>query len=954
MFLVVAFFFKNFNVAQASDISGSNTVSGIPLSDNDSANFLDDGSLEINQNIILENITNTTSGDGTVTFGTNDTTLSITGDVEDIKLFESTNNAGEYQGTLTFDGTADQTINTIMGEDSANRIKDVNINNNSGVVSFILDSSDRSYVGNLNFTNSSATATFDISHTLQINGNITATSDSLITGSVENSRILLDGTSDQVIEAKLGTSDSRFYDLVMTSNKSGKVTISQDSYVERFIGQTSSSAELVADAAFDSSLIRISSSDNNLTLSGSGSITTGAIQFRGTNNVIDTQIDVSTGAIGFDGSSVSSNLIINDGYTISLSGDIVITNSNTPTITGTGNITLNGSSTQTIGTSSTNELNIATSGTRLTNLSISNTSGVNFEQTQTYTNNLNFTNSSDTITVNLDANSTITTDNDISQTSGGSSVITGDGAVILDGTSQVINSEIGTSSSDRLATLTIDSTGSITFNQDVYTSTLNITNANTINIAANKVVDTENSIDLTSKTVNIVGNSNGFSQLNASSITVDSTTIDISYENGYESLDFTGDTKYYLSDSTISGSVSDITVTEDLYLFDNSINIDNNGVYTTFSQSENLTRQGSSNGELIANASSYSGLSSEILSISNQQELSRAIESLRPMQNGAFIQENISTMQQITGTALNISNFSNFVQEQESENSHYNRSWARVFGGSNSKKDDNGVKGYDSTIQGVAGGFNRRISAYKSKNIYGIGFAYSNSDISGNSTTTNNSDKINSYHVTILNSNSFSDGLGLFNENVLIGSLNEYETNRTIKVASTTKNAKANFDGESYMAQTNLGYHIKALDRLMITPRISASYLRISQDDYQETGAGDSGLNVKSNDFDNVITRYGVDITHKASFFNTKVLTELNLYREDKLLDSYQEQSISFIGGGNWIQNNSNDIQDEVYGAGISLNFFSGKSSELNLKYDAQIGDNFTSHIGSAQYKFKF
>jgi len=992
------------NKAYAADISTNTAVSTI--TSGDSANFTADVELDVDASNELSAITNNTSGEGSVNFST-DNTLTVTGNIEDISAITTSTNSN---GTLSLTGTSAQTIDASQIGTTDDRIGTINIDNSSGGTRNINLNSGQTFVNDINFTTSGNTTqlVIDSGSELYISGDVTPTGqNSRITGS--GSTLIIDGSSAQNIDTKIGTGGARIEN-VNISNTSGTVTFGQDggteyNYIEN-INFTNSTGEAVLDLDYRNNIsgdITATSSatitGNRIALSGTSDQTIEAnlgvdsnnrlIQIRilsgkdgaliidsdayvdTLNTISDNSITLTVNGIlnvnklmsddlGTNSTADSRSLTLSSGSTITVNEDIStdVSEGDTLDILGSGNIEFAGTTGQTIGESGAG-ITLGTTGTRLNSISISNVSdsGVTFDNgSENYTNSLNFTNSSDTATLTINSGSELTTDGDISQTSGGSSIITGDGTLTLDGTSQTIASKLGASTSDRLGTLDINSSA-VTFSEDAFLTNLDISGGNTITVGAAKTIDVTNSVDFTSKTINLKVDNNGFAAVNSSgNITLDSTTINFDYQDNISELDFSGQTKYYVSNATLVGNADNITVTDDLYLFNNYFGSDDSGVYTTLTSSSELSNTGTENEGLIISAIANTDFGSDILSISDNLSLNNALESLKPMQNGAFIQENISAMSHIIDTALDRFHNINFTNNEglDKEYERNNGLWMKAFGGANSKKDEDSVKGYESFLGGVALGYDRKIKSFESNHIIGFGAGYSHSGIRGNSSLTQNNDSIDSYHVAIYNSNSGKDGLGLYNENALVASYNQYKTNRQISIGNTSKEADANFDGISYMAQTGFGYRLRATKSLLFTPKVSAKYIKITQDDYQEIGAGDSGLKVVNEDFDNVLARAGFDITHKINFNSFKFITKFDFYREDKLMDAYQEQSIRFIGGGDAFQNNSLDIQDELYGAGVSFKIFSNKGHQFNLKYDAQLADKFTSHTGSAQYKFEF
>ncbi|MBL6665034.1 MAG: autotransporter outer membrane beta-barrel domain-containing protein, partial [Rickettsiales bacterium] len=292
--------------------------------------------------------------------------------------------------------------------------------------------------------------------------------------------------------------------------------------------------------------------------------------------------------------------------------------------------------------------------------------------------------------------------------------------------------------------------------------------------------------------------------------------------------------------------------------------------------------------------------------------------------------------------------------KKEGDKEKYLGFWSKGFGGTKKQSDDGKIKGYSSSIAGLAIGFDKRLEDFDSNNVIGIAVGYSHSSIDGNSKTAKNDDSVNSYNVALYNSNGFGDGLGLYNENSLNIALNQYDTKRNIKVGTYESSSKGSFDGASYMAKTSVGYRLKLQEKLLFNPNISARYVNVSMDDYEETGAGNNSLKVRNEDFDNVIARMSFDFAYKDIYEKFKFIPKFDIYFETKLMDAKHEQSFAFVGGGSYLKNNSIDVQKNKFGLDLGVNLYSKKDHYFDLNYNFEGADGFTSHLGAFEYRYEF
>lgn len=311
--------------------------------------------------------------------------------------------------------------------------------------------------------------------------------------------------------------------------------------------------------------------------------------------------------------------------------------------TGVGNLLFSGSAAQTVDAT----IEVGQSANRLGQVGFSNVnaSGVVFNN-DVYASSLNFANNGGIATVAIASSKTIDVTGNVTQNSGGSAIIKGAGKVNLSGSAaQTISSGPGASTSDRLGDLTINNASGVTLAGNNFLTSLTLTNG-AIGVNGDKVTDVINAVNLSGKIFNSQAGNSAFGKIKSSgAITVNSSTnINFDYSQNATNLDTSGATQYVVaqSGSGISGSISSVTVSDNSFLFDNSLAVNGNNIVTTISQNANLSAAtlGSSNYNLIVNALNYTDIKSGLVSLSNQSEITEALDTLKPLSNGAVIHAN--------------------------------------------------------------------------------------------------------------------------------------------------------------------------------------------------------------------------------------------------------------------------------------------------------------------------
>ncbi len=230
------------------------------------------------------------------------------------------------------------------------------------------------------------------------------------------------------------------------------------------------------------------------------------------------------------------------------------------------------------------------------------------------------------------------------------------------------------------------------------------------------------------------------------------------------------------------------------------------------------------------------------------------------------------------------------------------------------------------------------------------------SDVSGASNTNVTDEyKISSYQIILYNNNSTKDGLGFYNNNIINFTHNSYTSKRNIIVGATSEVANASFGGSSYGLKSDIGYNFKLSDNSLFSPNVGVKYFTLNQDDYQETGAGNSGLKVKNEAFNDIASEIGFTLASKFNYEYYTYFPKLSASWEHSLTGNDQESTVTFIGGGTEMENNSINNQQNKFNLGLAVNIINPEGpASLQIEYNLQVAKSFVSNGGSLQYRYAF
>jgi|GEM_PF-2084936 len=854
--------------------------------------------------------------------------------IEDLDPNAPTNSS--KTGTITLSGKTTQTIKSSIGDASTISTKLINLN-----ISNVVSSSNPSisngivlennaYLNNIRFTNLVDTSKISIaaSKSINLSKNISETSGGkgILTGA---GKLILNGTSTQTIDATLGTSSSdRLGELEI--NNTAKITLNDESYIDKL------------------TLSKISSLANNSSL-----------------NISNLDIQKSLKISG-SGTFEVANLNIENGEDLTFEDEKIM--KITTTITGTGAIKTSSSGTGNILFSSNSDINVATqigeSSARLNKISVNNDKAVNFNS-DVFASSVNFTNLIGQSKITISTAKTLDITGDISNLS--DSIISGDGTLKLSGTSkeQNIYTKIG-SNANPLNALQINNPFGATFYQDSFVSTLTLTSS-AIKIVG-KTLTINSALNLTnqsftSKVIDVFG------KINSQNLTVaDSTNISFDYSNNNANLAYTNNsaipTQYTIIESAnaISGDIASVKVSDNSYLFDNTLKIDGNKIVTEIKTSDNfnIANIGDQNYKILEGTlSSSTNLAPKFFRISNKENLNLALTSLKPISLETFINNALSvndiTFNTISSHVKNIN--LDKATDSKNKNNKIEKSknfelWGQIFGDKSLQKSNDSKQKFTTNNYGGIIGIDHLIKSEDNDMIIGSAITINKAQI--NDDLKIHSNNANYYQLTLYNNNFSKIFEGFYSKNLANFSFNKYSNLRNIKIEDYRQTVKSNFGGKSYSFESGIGYKAKIFDNFSITPDFSIQYFKFSQNSYTEKGLNDVILKVKGTNYNELISKFGIDFASNFSYSQVQYKPNFSISWDRKLKNNRQLMRANFVNGNQEISNDLTILQRDKLNLGLGLNVMAQENHKFNFKYNLQYANRYINNGGFAEYSWEF
>ena len=270
--------------------------------------------------------------------------------------------------------------------------------------------------------------------------------------------------------------------------------------------------------------------------------------------------------------------------------------------------------------------------------------------------------------------------------------------------------------------------------------------------------------------------------------------------------------------------------------------------------------------------------------------------------------------------------------------------WIQGYGGISEQDNKNGISGYDADTYGIAIGADKKIN---DRFTLGVSGSASKTDVDNNSGSKKTD--VDSYQVNLYGS--WEKGQ-YYVDGIVGAAFNNYETTRSVAPAST---ARADFDGQTYVAKAETGYIHTMKNGVQLTPNASLTYAHNTVDNYTETGAGVANLTVDNQDADRLEAKLGVKA---AKTFTTgrsmKLRPEVRLAVAHDFIGDEQQATSNFQGVGTAFRTTGGDIEKTSFEAGVGVDLMNTRGMTLSADYDYTGKSDYSSHIGALKVRYDF
>lgn len=276
-----------------------------------------------------------------------------------------------------------------------------------------------------------------------------------------------------------------------------------------------------------------------------------------------------------------------------------------------------------------------------------------------------------------------------------------------------------------------------------------------------------------------------------------------------------------------------------------------------------------------------------------------------------------------------------------------NGGWAKAFGNIANQDDRDGVAGYDSHTYGVAVGMDNKVTETVR---LGAALSYANSDVDGNDSGNSQSD-IDSYQVAVYGS--YEPGK-YYVEGQVAYAYNKVDTSRQITFGGLNRTASGSYDANQYTATLGAGVPLKQ-NAFTITPKAGLFYSYTDPDKYTETGAGALNLEVTPDATSILEGSLGVVAAYDHKTSAGVVRPEARAAVLYEFLGDTGAATSKFTGAGASFETKGLEPAQLGGTLGFGVGYTTADGVwEIRGDYDAELREDFVGHSGMLTGRINF
>ena len=275
--------------------------------------------------------------------------------------------------------------------------------------------------------------------------------------------------------------------------------------------------------------------------------------------------------------------------------------------------------------------------------------------------------------------------------------------------------------------------------------------------------------------------------------------------------------------------------------------------------------------------------------------------------------------------------------------------WVQGYYNDTEQDQRDGVSGFDADTSGIAMGVDAAVNDQVNA---GMAISWANTGVDSDGAEQNTMD-IDSYRFTLYGAynaeNYYVDGQIAY-------AANEYDNKRNISAGTYGSVAKSSHDGDQYSLRVRGGYPMALESGFYVTPRAGLEYTYLSEDDYKEKGAGNAGLEVRTDDVEVLLAKLGAKVAYPiVTESETTWIPEVSMDVTHDFIGDEVELDSNFLGAAAaaFVTQGANVEQTGVV-AGIRIRAFSQSNFSFSAGYDYLYKKDYAGQSLNATVRYDF
>lgn len=278
-----------------------------------------------------------------------------------------------------------------------------------------------------------------------------------------------------------------------------------------------------------------------------------------------------------------------------------------------------------------------------------------------------------------------------------------------------------------------------------------------------------------------------------------------------------------------------------------------------------------------------------------------------------------------------------------------NSVWARGFFSTADQDSRDNQAGYESDTYGLTVGVDTEVAQ---DTRLGVALGYGATDVEGESAAQNDTE-IDSYQLTLYGDYSPNPW---YVEGMLAYAYNDVDTSSVINFGGLNRTLSGDYESNQYAASVGAGYEYPLNASVSLVPNAGLQYVHVEGETVQLTGANGFNQTVDIDDTDVFLGRIGARLEGQYDLTGgDKLMPEVHMNLSYDFASDDAEATSTFTGGGAAYNIEGPDTADFGFNPGLSFVYQTNNGmTELSAGYDANFKEDYQSHSGMIQARFKF